>query len=275
MEPDIVVVAPLRRVVEAAVAQVHGHLAAGEQRIGGEILEDGHHLIGVFGRWLVGVAPDHVTDADAEFFGRRARDDDALRALQVVDVARDGLEVENIEQRQRDHAKLEVEAVVTHLRGVLAQHDRGAEAAPGAAAGLDGRGRGDQPLDHGPADPGLPGAGFVPVGGFDQVDALRIVERPVVGQLPAHLHQNDVEGREGQCQADDVEQRREFVAPQRREKVSESDFHIGRFVVYSDLTASAGFSPAVRHEQKVTVATVTASTTAKAATKTHQRSGVR
>ncbi len=44
---------------------------------------------------------------------------------------------------------------------------------------------------------------------------------------------------------------------------------------YSDFTESAGFSLAVRHEQKVTVATVTSSTTAKAAANIHQRIGVR
>ena len=44
---------------------------------------------------------------------------------------------------------------------------------------------------------------------------------------------------------------------------------------YSDFTESAGFSSAVRHEQKVTVPIVTSSTAAKAAAKTHQWIGVR
>ena len=275
MKPDKVVVTPLRGVVERPVAQIHGHLAAGQQRVLREILEDGHHLAGILGRRLFDVAPDHVADTDTQLFGRCARDNNALRAFQVVDVARHRLEVEDVEQRQRNEARIGIEAVVTHLRGVFAQHDRGAEAAPGAAAGLDGRGRCDKPFGHGPAEPCLPQTGGIPVGGLDQIDALRIPERPVVGHLPAHLHQDDVAGRKGQRQADDVEQRRGLVAPQRREEVSQSDFHMRIVFDYSDFTESAGFSSAVRHEQKVTVATVTSSTTTRAAAKTHQWIGVR
>ena len=147
LEPDVVVVAPLRRVVERLVTQIHGHMTLGHQRVLGEILEDGHHLAGVLGRGLVDVAPEHVADTDTQLFGRRARDDDALRAFEVMDIACHGLEVEDVEQRQRDGARIDVvEAVVTHLRGILAQHGHGAEAAPGAAAGFDGRGRGDEPF---------------------------------------------------------------------------------------------------------------------------------
>ena len=227
LEPYIVVVAPLRGVVDAPVPQIHGHLTPGHERVCGKILEDGHHLAGILGRGLVGVAPDHVADTDAELFGRRARDDDALRPFQIVDITCHGLEVEDVEQRQRDGARIDVvEAVVTHFRGILAQHDRGSEAAPGAAAGFDSRGRCDEPLDHGPAEPRLPGAGLIPVGGFDQIDALRIPECTVVGHLPAHLHQDDITGRKGERQPDDVEQRRGLVAPQRREEVSQSDFHM-------------------------------------------------
>ena len=276
LEPDVVVVAPLRVVVERHLAQIHDHVAPAHQRVLGKILEDGHHLAGVLGRRLVDVAPEHVADADTELFGRRARDDDALRPFQLVNVARNGLKVEDIEQRQRDGARIDVvETVVPHLRGILAQHGHGAEAAPGAAAGLDGRGRGDEPLDHGPAEPRLPGAGRVPVGGLDQIDALRIGKRAVVGELPAHLRQDDVAGREGERQTHDVEQRRSLVSPQRGEEVSQCDFHIQRYFDYSDFTQSAGFSLAVRHEQKVTVATVTASTTTKAAAKSHQCIGTR
>ena len=146
LEPDKVVVAPFRGFIERPVAQIHGHFAVGQQRVLREILEDSHHFVGIFSRRLFGVAPDHVADTDAQLFGRRARDDDALRAFQVVDVARHRLEVEDVEQRQRNEARIGIEAVVTHLRGVFAQHDRGAEAAPGAASGLDGRSRGDKPF---------------------------------------------------------------------------------------------------------------------------------
>ena len=192
-----------------------------------------------------------------------------------MDIARHRLEVEDVEQRQRNKARIGVEAVVTHLRGVFAQHDRGAETAPGAASGLDGRSRCNKPFGHGPAEPCLPQTGGIPVGGFDQIDALRVAERAVVGHLPAHLHQDDVAGRKGQCQSHDVEQRRGLVTSQRGEEVSQCDFHMRIVFDYSDFTQSAGFSLAVRHEQKVTVAAVTSSTTAKAAANTHQRIGVR
>ena len=193
-----------------------------------------------------------------------------------MDIPCHGLEVEDVEQRQRNGTRIDIiEAVVTHLRGILAQHGHRAEAAPGAATGFNGRGRGDEPLDHGPAEPRLPGAGRVPVGGLDQIDAFRVAERAVVGHLPAHLHQDDVTGREGERQPDDVEQRRGLVAPQRGEEVSQCDFHMRGCFNYSDFTESAGFSLAVRHEQKVTVAAVTSSTATKAAANTHQRIGIR
>ena len=242
LESYVVVVAPFRGVVDTPVAQIHGDLTLGHERVCGKILEDGHHLAGILGRGLVGVAPDHVADTDAELFGRRARDDDALRTFEVMDIARHAPELEDVEQRQRNGACIDVvEAVVTHLRGILAQDDRGAESAPGAAAGLDGRGRGEEPLDHGPAEPRLPGAGFVPVGGLDQIDALRVAERAVVGHLPAHLHQDDVAGREGERQPDDVEQRRDLVSSQCGEEVSQCDFHMRRFLIIRISRSRRGF----------------------------------
>ena len=48
-----------------------------------------------------------------------------------------------------------------------------------------------------------------------------------------------------------------------------------RFRYHSDLTESAGFSEAARHERTVTVSTVTASTASNAAAKTHQCIGTR
>ena len=70
LEPYVVVVAPLRGVVERPVTQIISHMTLGHERVCGEILEDGHHLAGVLGRGLVDVAPNHVADTDTELFGR-------------------------------------------------------------------------------------------------------------------------------------------------------------------------------------------------------------
>ena len=61
-----------------------------------------------------------------------------------------------------------------------------------------------------------------------QIDVFGLGNGTVEGHFPADLHQNDVEGREGERQPDDVEQRRDLVASQRREEVMESDFHSKR-----------------------------------------------
>ena len=98
IKPDIVVEAPFRGVIKRLVSQIHGHFTVGEQRVPGKILKDGHYFTGILGRGLFGVAPYHISDAKAQLFGRRARDNYALCPFQVVDIACNGLEVEDVEQ---------------------------------------------------------------------------------------------------------------------------------------------------------------------------------
>ena len=155
--------------------------------------------------------------------GLRAREGHAVRTGQGPEITLGGPQPHGLDEALRHLVEPLVEA-----EQIAAPADpEGLFPAPGteAAAGLDLGRAGDELLTLGTRRVERVVRLVEPRAGGHQADAAGIGNVAVEGQFPAHLHQDDVEGREGQCQPDDIEQRRSLVAPQRGEEVMQGDFH--------------------------------------------------
>lgn len=140
-------------------------------------------------------------------------------------IALDRTESENIEERQRYRTAGSRKLIIPERRLVARPTGSGAETAPHAAPDFDPRRRSDDTLGHRPVKPRRPFPGLVPVLVLHEINTVGFVQRAVVTQLPPDLRHDDVERGKCQRQAYDVQQRRDFVAPQRSQKITKCDLH--------------------------------------------------
>lgn len=204
-QADEIAVVPVVGVVEVAIPPVGQPDDVRKGAVRGKILVDGHHLhlpLGAAPPFVV--EPEHVAGMHTQPRGLRARESHAVRTGQGPEIALGGPQSHGLDEALRHLVEPLVEA---EQIAAPADPER-LFPAPGteAAAGLDLGRTGDKLLTLGTRRVERVVRLAEPRAGGHQADAAGIGNVAVEGQFPAHLHQDDVEGREGQCQPDDIEQ---------------------------------------------------------------------
>ena len=224
-QPDERGRAPVAVVGIGVVAERLDELRAAEERVAGEVGEDGPDgdaAHGLLARHPLRIGQDGIPRVDAHAFGEALRQQDVAGLGERLQVALDSAERAERRHRGREEALVDVEAlevVVVHL-------------CPDVLRVAVGHHRADG-LDLGTLAGGLPGHGARRQIGVaaadperrDEQNAVGIGDCPVVGEVVDHLRGDDVTGGQRQRQPCDVEHGGRAVAPEHREEVLEGDFH--------------------------------------------------